>query len=172
MDSFPRKSKTGNQPPICHPCRSGRGKEVRLILRGEGVFGWKEQKAAQMIHNPTPAEAAMAALLKKHRISFAPQVVLFGFIADFHLQRKGVIIEVDGGYHLAGDQAAYDRGRDSIFYDRGFRTLRLTNDQVLTDPDGSIAKVRETLAKPRLVPMKSRRLKGRDRVIARGRAWL
>jgi very-short-patch-repair endonuclease len=50
-------------------------------------------------------------------------------IADFYLPEMNLIIEIDGSYH----DPEKGRIKDERFLrDRGIRTLRLTNDQVLS----------------------------------------
>jgi very-short-patch-repair endonuclease len=56
-------------------------------------------------------------------------------IADFYLPEQKLIIEIDGPYH----DAAKDRQRDNWFQQaRGIRTLRLTNEQVLSGDFSSL----------------------------------
>lgn len=142
---FPRKSKSGSFPPICSLCRQRRSKEVKNVLALDGKFGPKRKTAARMIKNPTQGELAMASILRNAKLKFKPQVVLLGFIADFHLCKRGIIVEVDGAYHLVGDQVDYDRGRDIIFRDYGYRTVRVTNEEAINEPDKCLQRIREVL---------------------------
>lgn len=53
----------------------------------------------------------------------------FHRIVDFYLPKRRIIIEIDGGYHA--QVAALDAKKDRSALARGFRTLRITNEQVL-----------------------------------------
>ena len=62
-----------------------------------------------------------------------------GFIVDYYCHAAAVIVEVDGGVHEG--QAEYDAGRDEILSLRGFRSLRLRNEEVEQDLDGVLARI-------------------------------
>lgn len=165
---FPRRARTGNIPPVCYKCRPFHGKEIKHNQALAGKFGFKRQSAARMLDQPTAGETAMGKILREAKIGHKPQVVLRGFIADYMLKGKGVIVEVDGGYHTTKRQQMYDLGRDSIFYDAGWRTVRVTNEEAINSPDVCLERIREALAKPRLVPVKRKKMSPRQKVIARG----
>jgi very-short-patch-repair endonuclease len=165
---FPRKSQSGNYPPLCALCCQRRSKEVKNILALDGKFGIKRQTAARMLKEPTKGELAMMNILRNARIKFKPQVVMLGFIPDFHLCGKCIIVEVDGDYHQAGDQPDYDKGRDAIFRDHGFITVRVSNEEAINDPEMCLQRIIGTLSMPRLVRVK-RNLSNRQKVIDRGK---
>lgn len=170
--AFHRKSRTGTFPPICSLCWQTKPAERNALLKLKGAHGIKEQSAEQMRRTPTEAEAAMLNILREARIACKQQAVLYGFIADFKLKKERIIIEVDGGYHQRPDQADYDRGRDAIFRQYGYRVLRLTNEEVLSDPAGCVEKVRREKLLASLNPAPARRAaRGkRDRIIQLGRS--
>jgi len=64
------------------------------------------------------------------------------YIADFACLELMLVIEVDGGSHLASGKADYDRIRDYDLLDIGFTTLRFSDQQVLIE----IHMVREVIA--------------------------
>ena len=169
-DKFARRSKSGNQPPICNLCRSKRSKEVDEVLAISGYKGMKQQSAARMRANPTPAEKAMRELLKSAKVRFKEQAQLLGFIADFDLRKRMIIIEVDGGYHTEQDQTDYDRGRDVIFNRYGYRVIRISNEEVLSNPTGCLDRIKETIGLPRIEKPKKKIRSARQRVIEIGRA--
>jgi very-short-patch-repair endonuclease len=87
---------------------------------------------AVLLKKATPAERAFCCYLATRGFAFRQQQ---GFytpmyrIADFYLPDHNLIIEIDGDYH----DPAKDRVKDARFlHERGIRTLRLTNDQVLS----------------------------------------
>jgi very-short-patch-repair endonuclease len=72
---------------------------------------------------------------------FRRQAAIPPFIADFFCPAKGLIVEVDGETHLA----AADAKRDALLADRGFTTIRFTNDEVRDNMDGVLTVLLERL---------------------------
>jgi len=64
------------------------------------------------------------------RIKFRRQVPIGNYIADFVCLDAKLVVEIDGSQHAELD---YDRVRDAELKARGFRVLRLWNDDVLHD---------------------------------------
>ena len=97
----------------------------------------RPRDAARLLrHHQTNAEARLWAALRAHRLDglhFRRQRPVGTFIADFYCHQARLVVEVDGGVHLARDQRAYDRERDAIMALFGVRVLRVTNDEVLND---------------------------------------
>lgn len=52
------------------------------------------------------------------------------YFADICIKCKKVIIEVDGGYHEEKSQSEKDKERDNAFSSIGYKTIRITNEQV------------------------------------------
>ncbi len=73
---------------------------------------------------------------------FRRQAVLAPFIADFLCPSARLVIGVDGDTH----NAAKDRLRDDLLGERGYRTLRFSNDDVMTNIDGAAWQIRVALA--------------------------
>lgn len=87
---------------------------------------------AVLLKKATLAERAFCCYLAARGFAFRQQQ---GFytpmyrIADFYLPEHYLIIEIDGSYH----DPAKDRIKDERFLQaRGIRTVRLTNEQVLS----------------------------------------
>jgi very-short-patch-repair endonuclease len=127
----------------------------------------KAEYAVWMRNNPTPAEAAYKAMLEKHEVKFLFQPLLMGFIPDFQILDKRIIVEIDGSRHDKIDQSEYDAGRDEIFCRAGWRVLRVKNDDALNSPDTCINTLRNLMALSRLKVPKQR--SRRDRIRALGR---
>jgi very-short-patch-repair endonuclease len=112
-------------------------------LQGRGL-GWglsntqlKElhRRAAEMRRNPTEPEKRLWRHLSNAQLGghkFRRQSVIGWSIADFLCPQKALIVEVDGDTH---DQAK-DRLRDDILARRGYRVVRVTNDDVMSNMDG------------------------------------
>ena len=96
-------------------------------------------------NNPTEAETILWKYLKGGRMGehFRRQHVILDYIPDFVCLTKQLIIEIDGGYHLEGEQPQRDEERTEELMRQGFRVLRFTNDEVIGDIDS----VLETISK-------------------------
>ncbi|WP_294056522.1 endonuclease domain-containing protein [Sphingomonas sp.] len=88
-----------------------------------------------MRKNPTEPERRVWGILSGSQFGghkFRRQSVIGRFIADFLCPQKALIIEVDGDTH----DEAKDRLRDDILARHGFRVVRVTNHDVMTNLDG------------------------------------
>ncbi|HEX8665279.1 MAG TPA: endonuclease domain-containing protein [Beijerinckiaceae bacterium] len=93
------------------------------------------RRAAEMRRNPTEPEKRLWRNLSGRQLGeykFRRQWVIGRFIADFLCSERALIVEVDGDTHDEGK----DRVRDDILAKRGFRVVRVTNDDVMTNMDG------------------------------------
>jgi leucyl-tRNA synthetase len=66
------------------------------------------------------------------------------YIADFICLKKGLIIEVDGGYHVG--IKVQDELRTEVLNNLGFQVIRFSNEQVLADPVGVSKNIKEKLS--------------------------
>ena len=66
-------------------------------------------------------------------------------IADFVSLKNHLVIEIDGEYHLYPEQAESDRIRTAYLEQQGFRVIRFSNNQVLTDLEKVMSKIIKTL---------------------------
>jgi very-short-patch-repair endonuclease len=93
------------------------------------------QRATEMRRNPTEPEKRLWRALSNGQLQghkFRRQAVIGPYIADFLCPQRALIVEVDGDTH----DATYDDRRDAALADRGFRVLRFTNPEVMTNLDG------------------------------------
>jgi very-short-patch-repair endonuclease len=67
-------------------------------------------------------------------VKFQKQAVLAPYIADFVARAERLVIEIDGDTH--GETAAYDAARTRMLEARGYRVIRFTNADVMTNLDG------------------------------------
>ncbi len=84
----------------------------------------------------TKAENLLWQALRGKRLEglkFKRQVPLDGYILDFVCFETRLIVEVDGGQH---SESARDAVRDRHFQNRGFKTLRVWNDEVERNLNG------------------------------------
>ncbi len=84
----------------------------------------------------TPPEQALWSRLRGNRlgVKFQRQVVLAPFIADFASRSERLVIELDGDSHAATE--AYDTARTASLVKRGYRVIRFTNADVLSNIEG------------------------------------
>lgn len=91
--------------------------------------------------NPTRAEKKFWGLLsyKKLNLKFLRQKPIGRFIIDFYCSKLLLAVEIDGDIH--DNQQGRHRGRDLYLEQRGIKTIRYTNKDVLDD----FEKVRQDL---------------------------
>jgi len=97
----------------------------------EKVVNWATENMCELMKNSTKAELSVFWKLHKSKIKFLYQApFLFKtniYFADFYLQDKNLILEIDGEYHETQEQKANDRKRDSDFKKHGIKTVRIPN---------------------------------------------
>jgi very-short-patch-repair endonuclease len=89
--------------------------------------------------NSTDVERILWAELRDHRlngVSFRRQVPIANYIADFVCHAAKLVIELDGGQHFSSGQEAADADRSAIIEAKGFRVLRFSNLDVITNRSG------------------------------------
>jgi very-short-patch-repair endonuclease len=88
--------------------------------------------ARAMRSEPTPSERALWAALSgsKLGLGFRRQAVVAGRIVDFLAPSRGLVVEVDGGYHGRAAQQRADTRRDRRLERAGYRVLRLSAELV------------------------------------------
>ncbi len=93
-------------------------------------------RAAGMRHTPTEPERRLWQLLRKSQLGglkFRRQAVIGPYIVDFYCPRQKLVVEVDGESHVGrGD---VDDARTGHLKRLGYRIMRVTNDDVLSDVD-------------------------------------
>ena len=67
-------------------------------------------------------------------VKFQRQVVLPPYVADFAARSERLIVELDGDTHAG--RVAYDEARTCALEERGYRVLRFTNSDVMSNLDG------------------------------------
>ncbi len=128
-------------------------------LQGRGL-GWGltasklaelQRRAREMRRDPTEPEKRLWRCLSNSQVGgakFRRQEVIGWSIADFACPSARLIVEVDGDSH---DDLEKDARRDAGLAAFGYRVLHVTNADVMTNIDGVVAHITETLrnvAKP------------------------
>ena len=101
--------------------------------------------ARELRNRPTQPEIVLWHYLSRSQLGgfkFRRQSVIGPFIADFLCPQKALIVEVDGHTHT--DPAA-DARRDAKLEELGFRVLRVSNHDVMTNADGVLQRISQAL---------------------------
>ena len=98
-------------------------------------------------NHPTDAERVLWEYLKSGSIGehFRRQHVILDYIPDFVCLSKRIIIEIDGGYHLEGEQPERDEERTTVLMTQGFKVLRFSNEEVLTNLDSVLEQISKVI---------------------------
>lgn len=106
-----------------------------------------KENASKSKNNPTEAESAMWALIRKRQLGcmFRRQYIINQYIVDFVCIGKRLIIEIDGAYHFTEEQKKEDAIRERRLAKMGFSILRFKNEEVLFSPQQVVEKIKELL---------------------------
>ena len=102
-----------------------------------------KENASTNRKNPTEAEAIMWSLLRRNNLGlhFRRQHIILDYIVDFACIEKGLIIELDGGYHNNPKQQQLDLQRTAHLQQLGYTELRFANEELLCEPESVIEKI-------------------------------
>lgn len=105
------------------------------------------EKAKYMRNHPTDAESMLWNYLSGGKLGahFRRQHPVFGYIPDFICLRERLIIEIDGGYHLEGEQPEKDDERTKLLKEQGYTVVRFMNEDVLIDTEETVEVIKEYL---------------------------
>ena len=103
-------------------------------------------RARQHRRDATEAETRLWQSLRSRRLAdfkFRRQVWIGPFIADFLCMDAMLVVEVDGSQHI-GD-AAYDADRTAFLANKGYRVIRVWNNDVMQRMDDVLAAILSAL---------------------------
>ena len=105
------------------------------------------EKAHEKRKSPTEAESVLWSYLSgdKLGVHFRRQHPIFGYIPDFVCISQKLVIEIDGGYHLEGEQPEKDAERTAYLNQAGFIVLRFTNDELIGNIDDVLEEIADAL---------------------------
>ena len=108
--------------------------------------------AKGMRKNYTEAEDLLWQQLRgdKLDVKFRRQHPIDAYIVDFISLHEKLIIEVDGGYHENEDQKKYDENRTQVLKEIGFKIIRFTNDEVISNIKEVLKQIKQQLQKNKL----------------------
>lgn len=110
----------------------------QILHRTAQLVGYKIRRgyARELRKNLTPAEKRLWQELQLQQTGgkgWRRQHIIDRFIVDFvHLGSK-IVVEADGGYHLNPEQKILDENRDEALQEDGWKVLRYTNEDILTN---------------------------------------
>ena len=101
-----------------------------------------QSHAARMRHQPTPSEERLWRALSSGKLgaSFRRQVPIGKYIGDFVASEVHLVVEVDGPYHER--RCAADERRERALGRAGYRVVRVSAEDVMTDLDAVVARIR------------------------------
>ena len=116
----------------------------RYFVRDE-----QRERAKSLRQTMTRAERLLWRYLKAHHLDglgFRRQVPMGPYIADFVCHAAQLVIEIDGETHDFEARQRYDARRDAWFASRGYFVLRIPNEEVLRNLEGTWELIRATAA--------------------------
>src|SRR5690554_2918358 len=127
-------------------------------------------EAKRMRKEPTETENILWQELRNNSLGdkFRRQHLIDNFIVDFVCLSKKLVIEVDGGYHSTLEQKEYDEQRTFILNKKGFKVIRFTNEEVLTDLENVLQKIKTKLDSLMSSPLQRRGVGGEDAPLSKG----
>ena len=112
------------------------------------LYGLMKEYAKSMRNQPTEAEALLWDVLSNKKLEgykFRRQHIVGSYIADFICLKKGLIVEIDGLIHQLPDNKSSDEERTKWLNEQGYRVVRFTNDEVLSNLDDVLERLKNTL---------------------------
>ena len=103
--------------------------------------------AKEMRKNPTVSEKILWEQLKNKNLEykFRQQHLIDDYIVDFVCLSKGLVIEVDGGYHNIPEQIQLDQERTFVLNKKEFKVIRFTNEEVIENLEVVLSKIKTEL---------------------------
>ncbi|WP_210338508.1 endonuclease domain-containing protein [Bradyrhizobium commune] len=105
--------------------------------------------ARALRRNSTDPERIIWSELRGGRLNganFRRQVPIENYIADFICHAAKLVIELDGGQHFSDKGERADARRSAIIEARGFKVLRFSNLDVMTNRAGVLETIATTVA--------------------------
>ena len=112
-------------------------------------YSHRKEPARQLRRQDTEAERELWAYLRNRRFGgrkFRKQVPIGPYFADFVCLELGIVIEVDGRYHLKQQDA--DENRTHYFKEQGLQVMRFWNEDVLNNIDAVCESIEQATSAP------------------------
>jgi len=99
--------------------------------------------------NSTDAERILWSELRDHKlngIGFRRQVPIKNYIVDFGCHAAKLAVELDGGQHYSDQSELADAACSAVIEARGFKVLRFSNHDVMTNRTGVLETIATAIA--------------------------
>lgn len=114
----------------------------------------KARSRARMLRRAsTDAERVLWSALRAHRLQgahFRRQAPIGPYIVDFICHSAKFIVEIDGGQHYSDEGERNDTRRSAYLASRGFRTVRFSNLDVMSNRAGVLETIAAQVSSARL----------------------
>jgi very-short-patch-repair endonuclease len=123
--------------------------------------------ARSLGRNSPDAERIIWSELRGNRLngaSFRRQVPIERYIADFVCHAAKLVIELVGGQHFSDESERADQRRSAVIEAKGFRVLRFSNFDVMTNRAGVLETIAAVVAERAPTPTLPRK-RGRKRTV-------
>ncbi|MBN8578501.1 MAG: leucine--tRNA ligase [Cytophagales bacterium] len=133
------------QPPLRG--RGGENFEKGYETSEKKYWKYLKEFAKENRLHQTEEEDILWQELRNNRLGFKirRQHTIGVFIADFVCLDRRLVIEVDGGYHLANTE--FDQARTEFLNSAGFSVIRFTNEEVKQDLSKVLTSIKDSLDK-------------------------
>ena len=114
---------------------------------GEPVYSLEYRR--ELRAKQTKAEGVVWAMVRDRRLGgfkFRRQFSIDHFIVDFVCLEQHLVVELDGGYHDMTIEK--DIQRDKFLAERGFRVVRISNEEVCQNADAVACGILQVLNAP------------------------
>ena len=110
-------------------------KEASFKTASPDRYGLLKEYARVNRREMTESEELLWNVLRKNirNYRFRRQHPIGDYIADFVCLPIKLVIEVDGGYHNTPEQQTEDQWRTEFLESRGYRVLRINNEELAAD---------------------------------------
>ena len=129
----------------------------------------QRSRARRLRRDLTDAERIVWDMVRAHRLNgfgFRRQTPIGPFIADFVCHTAHLIVEIDGSQHADAAHMKRDAQRDAFLASKGFRVLRFSNHDVMTNRTGVLETIAAALSSAPSPTLPRKR--GREQDRARG----
>lgn len=100
------------------------------------------KRARSLRNNATDGERRLWSEMRQFKryygLHVRRQAPIGRYVADFVIQSRRLVIEVDGEFHAAPERQTADKRRDKWLESQGYRTLRITTGELTENLDGCI----------------------------------
>ena len=111
------------------------------------------EHSKKMRNQPTEAERLLWNVLSNKQLDgykFRRQHIIGNYIADFICLKTNLIVEIDGSIHQLPENKVSDKERTEWLQEEGYRVIRFTNNEILSDLDKVLEEIQQELEIPPL----------------------